>query len=328
MNGRYLVTGGSGSVGSALVKYLIERGNIVCSYDHNEDGLFEQQQAMHPSKRSNLKSFVGDVRDYDRLEQAMNGVDYVYHCAALKHVKLCEYNPFEALKTNVEGTNNVVNASLKNNVKKVVLTSSDKAVNPSSTMGVTKLLSERIITSGNNISGTKKTNFCTVRFGNVWNTAGSVGKIFKRQCIKDENITLTSPDMTRFFVTMSNAIDLCEYAMKNMLGGEIFISNMGKLNIKELAEQFIIYFKSKSKLEIIGAYPGEKLYEELYTEQEALRTGLIDRIYIVLPENDYFLDTISYWNNQQDFIKVDESIPLRSDNDIHKINPIDLIKNI
>ena len=328
MSERYLVTGGSGSVGSALVKYLIERGKIVCSYDHNEDGLFEQQQAIDPSKRSNLKSFVGDVRDYDRLEQAMNGVDYVYHCAALKHVKLCEYNPFEALKTNVDGTNNVVNASLKHNVKRVVLTSSDKAVNPSSTMGVTKLLSERIITSGNNISGTKKTKFCSVRFGNVWNTAGSVGKIFKRQSIKQENITLTSPDMTRFFVTMSNAIDLCEYAMKNMLGGEIFISNMGKLNIKELAEQFILYFKSKSKLEIIGAYPGEKLYEELYTEQEALRTGLIDKFYIILPENDYFLETIAYWNNHKDFIKVDDSIPLRSDNNGHKINPLELIKDI
>ena len=281
-----------------------------------------------PAKRSNLKSFIGDVRDYDRLEQAINGVDYVYHCAALKHVKLSEYNPFEALKTNVDGTNNVVNSSIKNNVKKVVLTSSDKAVNPSSTMGATKLLAERIITSGNNITGKRKTRFCSVRFGNVWNTAGSVGKIFKRQCLNKQDITLTSPNMTRFFVTMRNAIELCEYAMKNMQGGEIFISNMGKLNIKDLAEQFLLYFNSNSNLKLIGTYPGEKLYEELYTEQEAFRTGIIDSFYIVLPENDFFLDTISYWKGKKDFIKVDESKSLRSDNNGDKINPIDLIKNI
>tara|TARA_B100001248_G_C27376266_1_gene454426 strand:- start:459 stop:1457 length:999 start_codon:yes stop_codon:yes gene_type:complete len=329
MTKRFLVTGGCGSIGSALVNHLLENNsNIVCSFDNNEDGLFQQQQTLSLEKKKNLKSFIGDVRDFDRLEQAMRGVDYVYHCAALKHVKLCEYNPFEALKTNIDGTNNIVNASLKADVKKVVLTSSDKAVNPSSTMGASKLLSERIIISGNNIRGNKNTKFCSVRFGNVWNTAGSVGKIFKAQILNNQNLTITASEMTRFFVTMKNAIELCEFAMDKMIGGEIFISDMGKLKIKDLADNFIKSYNSKVKLEIIGAHPGEKLYEELYTEQESKRTGKVDKFYLILPETDFLINTNTYWENNKEFKKVTNEIPLRSDTNGKDIDPLYLINQM
>ena len=168
---RILVTGACGSIGKALVTRLLEDGNTVCAFDNNEDGLFHLSKECN-LYTSSLKIFIGDVRDIKRLQQAMDGVDEVYHCAALKHVELSEYNPFEALKTNVNGTNNVINAAIDEGVKKVLVTSSDKAVNPSSTMGTTKLLAEKLAISANNYSGSKDIRFGCVRFGNVWNTNG------------------------------------------------------------------------------------------------------------------------------------------------------------
>lgn len=328
MKHRFLVTGGCGSVGSALVEHLLNAGEIVCSFDHNEDGLFRQLQALSSSKKELFKPFIGDVRDLKRLEQALSGVDYVYHCAALKHVRLCEYNPFEALKTNVDGTNNVVVASINSRVKKVVLTSSDKAVNPSSTMGTTKLLAEKIITSGNNIVGSRDIKLCSVRFGNVWNTAGSVAKIFKTQCENNEQITLTSPEMSRFFVTMKNAIELCEFAMENMLGGEVFISHMGTLNIGDLANEFKEKFSNNRDLKVIGLHPGEKLYEELYTEQEATRTGKFENYFVILPENQYHNKTINYWTINKKLQMVDPNKSLRSDISLEEVDPKILISEI
>ncbi len=328
MKHRFLVTGGCGSVGSALVEHLLNAGEIVCSFDHNEDGLFRQLQSLSSSKKELFKPFIGDVRDLKRLEQALSGVDYVYHCAALKHVRLCEYNPFEALKTNVDGTNNVVVASINARVKKVVLTSSDKAVNPSSTMGTTKLLAEKIITSGNNIIGSRDIKLSSVRFGNVWNTAGSVAKIFKTQCENNEKITLTSPEMSRFFVTMKNAIELCEFAMENMLGGEVFISHMGTLNIGDLANEFKEKFSNNKDFKVIGLHPGEKLYEELYTEQEATRTGKFGNYYVILPENQYHNKTINYWTRNKKLQMVNPNKSLRSDISLEEVDPKILISEI
>ena len=166
MNKRVLITGACGSVGSALVRRFLDEGSTVCAFDQNEDGLFKLDQEFD-DKTQQLRLFLGDIRDKERLELAMEDVDTVFHCAALKHVYLSEYNPFEAMQTNIVGTHNVIQAAILANVDRVVLTSSDKSVNPTSTMGATKLLGERLVTAANNYAGKHTTKFASVRFGNV-----------------------------------------------------------------------------------------------------------------------------------------------------------------
>lgn len=279
---RILVTGACGSVGSAMTERLLGQGHTVCAFDHNENGLFKLDQKFNDKYRDQLRLFVGDIRDADRLYKAFESVNVVYHCAALKHVYLSEYNPFEAMQTNIVGTNNVVNAAIRANVDKVVYTSSDKAVNPTSTMGATKLLGERLITAANQHTGLHHTKFASVRFGNVLNTSGSVLSIFKDQIENKEPLTITSKEMTRFFLSMSHALDLCAYAADNMIGGEIFVKNMGCCSIISLAKA--VSRTSEFKYEIIGNKPGEKAYEELVTQSEVERTVYSGSWYTILPE--------------------------------------------
>lgn len=209
----------------------------------------------------------------------------------------------------------MVEACLNNNVKKLIFASSDKAVNPSSTMGASKLLAERIIISSSSYAGSSHFKSACVRFGNVWDTAGSVGQIFKNQIKSGMPITLTSHKMTRFFITIEKALDLFEYALCTMNGGEIFISNMGVLRIDKLAKSFKNYFKSSSEIKIIGSKPGEKLFEELFTEQESPRTFLKDDYYIIDK------------NSNQDTSTIKIPLSLRSDDEsINEIDPLDLIR--
>mgnify|MGYP003952151303 CR=1 FL=1 len=324
---RYLVTGGCGSIGSAIVKRLLLNGDVVCSFDQGEDKLFYQSQLYKHDYLDNFKAFVGDVRDFPRLKQALKGIDYVYHCAALKHVALCEYNPFEALKTNVQGTNNVIDACLDNNVSGLVFASSDKAVNPSSTMGASKLLAEKLISASSNHSGKSQFRSSCVRFGNVWNTSGSVAKIFLSQSIKSESLRVTSSKMTRFFITIEKALDLCEYAMKMMKGGEVFVADMGALNILDLAIAFNQHYNNPSEIIYGNPSPGEKLYEELYTEQEAYRLGEMDGYRVILPQGQREKFILQSWDKENRFSLIGhEQLALRSDspNSI-KIDPFSLI---
>lgn len=279
---RVLVTGASGSVGSELVERLLFEGFIVCAFDHNENGLFKLDQKYRGKYNNRLRLFVGDIREKERLVKAFDGVEIVYHCAALKHVYLSEYNPFEAMQTNIIGTNNVIFAAIKANVDKVIYTSSDKAVNPTSTMGATKLLGEKLIIAANNHAGTDQTKFACVRFGNVLNTSGSVLHIFRQQIKDGLPLTITSTNMTRFFLSMSQALDLCQHACNQMLGGEIFVRNMGCCNILSLAKG--ITGNEDVSYQVIGHKPGEKLYEELVTNSEALRTVYQDSWYTILPD--------------------------------------------
>jgi len=308
---RVLVTGACGSVGSALVERLLNDGCIVCVFDHSEDGLFRLDQ-KYPSQREHLKLFVGDVRDEKRLIRAFEGVDIVFHCAALKHVYLTEFNPFEGMQTNIEGVNNVINAAVKCDVQKVVFTSSDKAVNPSSTMGATKLLGERLVTSATHYAGTHRTRFSSVRFGNVLNTNGSVLQIFKRQLDEGKPLSITSVEMSRFFITMDQAVGLCLHASENMLGGEIFVSSMGSCNIMSLAAA--VSGENKLEYTVIGVKPGEKLYEELVTDVEASRTVYTEGYYVILPDTIEILSEtrkVEYKNKYMILPFVKE--PLRSD---------------
>jgi UDP-N-acetylglucosamine 4,6-dehydratase/5-epimerase len=281
-NSRILVTGACGSIGSAIVEKLLVGGSVVCAFDQNEDGLFKLDQNLRSTYKSNLKLFVGSVRDEKRLMQAFENIDIVFHCAALKHVYLSEYNPFEAMQTNIIGTNNIINAAIKANVGRVVFTSSDKAVNPSSTMGATKLLGERIVTAANHYSGNHKTIFSSVRFGNVLNTNGSVLHIFRKQIENNLPLTITSEGMSRFFITMDQSVDLCLHAANKMIGGEVFVMSMGCCNILNLAEA--VCGDKELKYELIGNKSGEKLYEELVTESECQRTAYQDNMYIIIPD--------------------------------------------
>lgn len=312
---RVLVTGACGSIGSSLVERLLSLGCVVCAFDQNEDGLFHLDQKYKHVYGDKIKLFLGNVRDEHRLDMAMLGVEVIFHCAALKHVYLSEYNPFEAMQTNINGVNNIINASLKANVKEVIFTSSDKAVNPSSTMGATKLLGERLMTAANHHSGDHSTRFSSVRFGNVLNTNGSVLHIFKQQLEEKKPLTLTSKEMTRFFITMNQAVNLCLYAAKNMIGGEIFVMNMGSCRIFDLAK---VICKGKIfDYTIIGEKPGEKLYEELVTEVEAPRTALKNNIYTVIPETIFMMAPSigkAYNETYKDIARLKDS--LRSDNEL------------
>ncbi|AXO13650.1 SDR family NAD(P)-dependent oxidoreductase [Thalassospira indica] len=307
---RILVTGACGSVGSALVERLLENGDTVCAFDQSENGLFRLDQEFSDYS-SQLRLFLGDIRDKERLQLAMEGVDVVYHCAALKHVYLSEYNPFEAMQTNIVGTHNVIQASVATEVSRVVLTSSDKSVNPTSTMGASKLLGERLFTSANNFSGKHKTRFASVRFGNVLDSNGSVLQIFRRQIEKGLPLTITATGMTRFFLSMSQAVDLCIEASERMVGGEIFVKNMGSCDIMSLARA--VSGKTAFDFTEIGSKPGEKLFEELVTESEAPRTAIDGHLYIVLSDlldmlSDELKEEYSVYDSMPKL-----SAPLRSD---------------
>jgi UDP-N-acetylglucosamine 4,6-dehydratase len=267
-----LVTGGCGSIGSEIVKQLIKYNpKRIRVFDNNESGHFYLNQNLKSEKIRNL---IGDVRDYPRVRRAIEGVDIVFHAAALKHVDICEYNPFEAVSTNVMGTKNVVDAAIKEDVMMCLGVSTDKAVNPINTMGATKLLSEKIMI--NAPSGFAKTKFCSVRFGNVLNSAGSVIPIFQKQISQGGPITITSDKMTRFFMDIPEAVNVVLKSATISKGRETFILKMNALKITDLAEVLIENMAPKYghepqdiKYKNIGIRPGEKLHETLMTEEEA-----------------------------------------------------------
>jgi len=267
-----LVTGGAGSIGSQVVKELIKfNPKSIRVLDNNETGLFDLERNLNSKL---IRPFIGDIRDKDRLKRAVEGANIVFHAAALKHVPLCEYNPFEAIKTNVVGTQNLIEVSIDENVEKFITISTDKAVNPINVMGSTKLLSERLTISSNYYKGEKNTALSCVRFGNVLDTRGSVIPIFRDQILNGHKITITDPEMTRFVMKISDATSLILKAAKLAVGGEIFILKMPVVKISDLAEAMIEKYKylntgKKFEIKIIGKRMGEKLYEELMTEEES-----------------------------------------------------------
>jgi len=281
-----LITGGCGSIGSEIVKQLLsyypKRVRIL---DNNESAQFFLSRKLNSNK---IRHLIGDIRDPNRVNRAMEGVDIVFHAAALKHVPLCEYNPFEAVNTNVIGTQNLIEAARKYNVKTFMSISTDKAVNPINTMGATKLLSEKIVITAP--LGDCKTKFSCVRFGNVLNSSGSVIPIFKKQIIQGGPVTITSDDMTRFFMSIWEAVNLVLKSVAMMEGGEIFILKMNSLKILALAETMIEemasdygYNPKKILVKSIGVRPGEKISECLITKEE---TSFIEEkkdVFIIRP---------------------------------------------
>lgn len=275
-----LVTGGVGSIGSEIVKQLIEqKPKIVRIFDNNETELFHIGEKYGIDK---VRLFVGDVRDKERLLLAMEGVDIVFHAAALKHVSLCEYNPFDAVKTNVTGTQNVIRSSMEKGVAKVIFISTDKAVNPTGVMGATKLLAERLMTAASYYAGDGTSRFASVRFGNVLDSRGSVVPIFRRQIAAGGPVTITDARMTRFFMSIPDAAKLVLTAGQMSTGGEVFVLKMPAIKIIDLALAMV--GSAAIECKVIGRKGGEKLSEELITEEESTRAYENDEMFVVLPQ--------------------------------------------
>lgn len=284
-----LITGGTGSIGSEIARKVLQyEPRVVRVFSNDEDGLFNLEQELRGY--SNVRFLLGDVRDKERLGKAIEGVDIVFHAAALKHVPFCEYNPFEAIKTNVIGTQNVLEVSLNGEVQSVIAISTDKAVNPVSTMGATKLLAEKLVIDANYYRGNRKTIFSSVRFGNVIGSRGSVIPLFAEQIKRGGPVTITDSRMSRFIMSPNQVSSLLFRATGMALGGEIFILKMPSLKISDLVEAMIDelapeygYQPSQIELKVTGARPGEKIYEELMTEEETKHAQEIEDMFIVLP---------------------------------------------
>ncbi len=281
-----LVTGGCGSIGSNLVRRLLEFDpRVIRIFDNNEAGLYELEQDLQSNK---IRPLIGDLRSKRRLKRAVEGVDILFHAAALKHVPLCEYNAFEAVQTNVNGTQNVIDAALDHEIDRFMLISTDKAVNPRNVMGATKLLAERLTVSANFYKGSRKTAFSCVRFGNVLNSRGSVVPLFAKQIREHRCITITDTSMTRFVMSVSQAVELILKATMRMRGGEIFVLKMPAVNITDLARAVIEELGPSCgvapedvAIKCVGRRPGEKMHEELMTDDEAEYATEMNGLYVI-----------------------------------------------
>lgn len=298
-NKTILVTGGVGSIGSELVKKILHyHPSSVRVFDNNETALFELENEL---KSPAVRILIGDVRDKDRLFTACDGVDIIFHASALKHVPICEFNPFDAVKTNVLGTQNLIEAALVHNVGTVINISTDKAVNPTNVMGATKLLGERLIISAANYAGKRRTTFSNVRFGNVLHSRGSVIPLFIKQIRNGGPVTITDTGMTRFFMDIPQAVNLILAAGRIARGREIFILKMPAFRIADLAEILVEihaprfgYKAEEIPVQIIGKRDGEKLDEELMTGDEAEHAYENDAMYLIAPQSYPYDDSLRY----------------------------------
>ena len=338
-----LVTGAAGSIGKELVKQLISlEAEVVRALDIDETGLFYLDQLTDSDR---LRVLIGDIRDSKRLKLALENVDVVFHAGALKHVPLCEYNPFEAIKTNIVGTQNLIQASLANNVKKFITISTDKAINPTNVMGATKLLAERLTIAANLYVGLKDISFSAVRFGNVLGSRGSVIPLFYNQIRKREPVTVTDPKMTRFIMKIEEAVGLVINTATFAKGGEIFILEMPAIYTGDLVEAMVEivapifnYDPKEIKIKIIGNRVGEKKYEELLSDYETQTSNIYkkDKIYILVPNNPYYHpelveNLINYYDEIAAQIKPSNNVGLYSSENapiLSKVQIKELIQDV
>ena len=315
-----LITGGTGSFGKAFVKRALETLNprrlVVFSRDE-----LKQYEMAQLFPQAEMRYFIGDVRDEARLRRALDGVEVVVHAAALKHVPIAEYNPFEAIKTNVMGAENVINVAIDQGIERVIALSTDKAANPINLYGATKLCSDKLFVAGNAYSGAKKTRFSVVRYGNVVGSRGSVIPFFLARR-KSGLLPITDPRMTRFWITLQQGVDFVINCLERMHGGEIFVPKIPSMNIMDLTSALA----PECKTEVVGIRPGEKLHEVMVPEDDSRTTvELLDR-FVIRPAFDWFNqshypegkpvpDGFSYssdkndrWLTRTDLLKMIESV--------------------
>ena len=289
LNGKtILVTGGTGSFGHHFVEYVLQHyePKKIIIYSRDEYKQFVMQ-TQYKEYRKVLRFFIGDVRDEERLKMAMNGVDYVIHAAALKQVPACEYNPMEAIKTNINGATNVINAALSTGVKKVVALSTDKAVNPINLYGGTKLVSDKLFCAANAYGGVEGTRFAVVRYGNVAGSRGSVIPLFKKLMEQGaKELPITDFRMTRFWISLEQGVELVIKALEEARGGETFISKIPSFKITDLAEAMYPGIEKKE----VGIREGEKLHEIMVTREDSLHTYEYEKHFIIYPHYDWWRD--------------------------------------
>jgi FlaA1/EpsC-like NDP-sugar epimerase len=282
-----LVTGGTGSIGGAIVDaVLLEQPKTLRVISRDDSKQFELGQRHRGA--DNLRMLIGDVRSRERMTRAMAGAELVFHAAAMKHVSASEFNPFEATETNVRGTQNVVEAAIDAGVERVLGISTDKAVDPTNVMGATKLLAERLLTAAEHYKGPVQTKFASVRFGNVIGSRGSLVPLIRGQVARGGPVTVTDPEMSRYLMPVGDAVHLCFEAMRRMQGGEVFILKMPRVRVGDLVEVLIEAYApqfgmhaSEIRIETIGARAGEKRHETLLTDEEAVSAEEADGMYIL-----------------------------------------------
>ena len=274
-----LVTGGTGSFGKKFINATLEKTSAekIIIFSRDELKQYEMQQQFGPNKR--LRYFIGDVRDKERLKRALDGVDVVIHAAALKHVTAAEYNPFECVKTNVHGAQNIIDSCIDTGVERVIALSTDKASSPINLYGATKLVSDKLFVNGNAYVGKKRTLFSVVRYGNVVGSRGSVVPFFKKMANAGE-VPITDDRMTRFWITLEQGVEFVLNSLKVMHGGEVFVPKIPSMNVMDLAKAIAPDAKTK----IVGIRPGEKLHEEMISIDDARRTVDMGDYYVIQPE--------------------------------------------
>ena len=295
INGKsILITGGSGSFGNKITEILLNKykPKKIIIFSRDEFKQYNMKQIYYDKKYQNIRYFIGDVRDYDRLLTATKNVDIIFHAAAMKQVDTIEYNPLEAIKTNIYGTENIIKAAIENKVKKVIAISTDKCVSPINLYGATKLCLEKLIIHANVMSGENGTKFSVLRYGNVIKSRGSIVPLFFKQ--KEEKcFTITDSSMTRFTLTIEQAINFVLNVSSIMIGGEIFVPKLKSYNIVQLAK----CIDKDAEIKIIGIRPGEKLHEAMLSSSETYKTLVKDDYFVVLPEIEINKNYEEYYGN-------------------------------
>jgi len=321
LNGKsILITGGTGSLGKQLTKTILERWPKVkrlVIFSRDEQKQFQMNMEYPSVPGGNIRYFIGDVRDFDRMKKAFAGVNYIIHAAAMKHVHIAEYNPIECVKTNVLGAENVINAALEMGVENVVALSTDKAAAPINLYGATKLCSDKLFVAANNIKGWNNIKFSVVRYGNVMGSNGSVIPFFIQKK-KTGVIPITDPNMTRFNISLQEGADLVLHALEHAWGGEIYVPKIPSYKITEVAKAIA----PECKIEIVGIRPGEKVHEEMITESDSFSTYDLGKYYVILPQ-------FTNWNLQEyikEFTakKVEEGFQFNSGKNTDWINAADI----
>ncbi|WP_298222707.1 UDP-N-acetylglucosamine 4,6-dehydratase (inverting) [Flavobacterium sp.] len=286
-NKSILITGGTGSLGKELTKTILKKWpNIkkLVIYSRDEQKQFQMAQEFPESKYPAIRYFIGDVRDLERLKRAFNGIDYVIHAAAMKHVHIAEYNPDECVKTNIGGADNVIKACLSSNVSKVVALSTDKACAPINLYGATKLTSDKLFIAANNIKGSQDIKFSVVRYGNVMGSNGSVIPFFMEKR-KEGVLPITDPNMTRFNISLEGGVDMVLHALETAWGGELYVPKIPSYKILDVAQAI----GPECEHKICGIRPGEKIHEEMITSSDSFTTYDLGKYYVILPQ-------VTTWN--------------------------------
>lgn len=291
LNGKsLLITGGTGSLGKALTKHILETSPKIkrlVIFSRDEQKQFEMAQEYPADKYPQIRFFIGDVRDLERVKRALQGIKYVIHAAAMKHVPIAEYNPMECVKTNVMGAENVITACLETEVERVVALSTDKAAAPINLYGATKLASDKLFVAANNIRGWNPIRFSVVRYGNVMGSNGSVIPFFLKKK-KEKCLPITDPTMTRFNISLQGGVDMVMHALEHAWGGEIFVPKIPSYRITDVAKAI----GPECEHKVVGIRPGEKIHEEMITSSDSFYTYDVGKYYVILP-------SVHRWNLEE-----------------------------